>query len=159
MFTGRPALPQHAMSSARERAEARSRHRASRRVRRAAAIALFANFSLHVLTGFVAVGAHYGVLYVLLRAGVAPLVGSAVGFCGGAVTRFALSYWRVFSPSHSLTVAGRRFVIAIAAQALANTAMLALLLAAGLTVWPAQIATTVLLTFANYAVYRLWVFR
>jgi hypothetical protein len=26
-------------------------------------------------------------------------------------------------------------------------------------VWPAQIATTILLTFANYAVYRLWVFR
>jgi putative flippase GtrA len=147
------------MSSARERTEARSRHRASPRVRRAAAIALFANFSLHVLTGFVAVGAHYGVLYVLLRAGLTPLVGSAVGFCAGAVTRFALSYWRVFSPSHSLTVAGRRFVVAIAVQALANTALLALLLAAGLTVWPAQIATTVLLTFANYAVYRLWVFR
>lgn len=138
---------------------ATERHPVSARVRRAAAIALFANFSLHVLTGFVAVGVHYGVLYVLLQTGVGPLVGSAVGFCGGALTRFALSYWRVFSPSHGLTIAGRRFVVAIGVQALANTALLGLLLAAGLSVWPAQVATTVALTFANYAAYRLWVFR
>ena len=139
--------------------DATHRTGASPAVRRAAAIALLANFSLHVLTGFVAVGVHYGVLYVLLRLGVPPLIGSAIGFCGGALTRFVLSYWRVFTPSHGLTIAGRRFVIAIAAQAVANTSLLALLLAAGLAVWPAQIATTVILTFANYAVYRLWVFR
>jgi putative flippase GtrA len=70
-----------------------------------------------------------------------------------------LSYWRVFTPSHGLTIAGKRFVVAIAAQAVANTALLALLLAVGADVWPAQIATTVILTFANYAAYRLWVFR
>ena len=129
------------------------------RTRRAFAIGLIANFSLHVLTGFAAVAVHYGAMYALLRLGLSPLVGSAIGFFGGALTRFALSYWRVFAPSHGLTIAGRRFVAALGAQALANTALLALLLAAGLTVWPAQIATTVLLTFANYAVYRLWVFR
>jgi putative flippase GtrA len=128
-------------------------------VRRAAAIGLCANFSLHVLTGFAAVGVHYGVLYVLLQLGLPPLIGSAIGFCGGALTRFTLSYWRVFAPSHGLTIAGRRFVVAIGAQAVANTALLALLLAAGLAVWPAQIATTVMLTFVNYAAYRLWVFR
>jgi putative flippase GtrA len=126
--------------------------------RRATAIALLANFSLHVLTGFAAVGIHYGVLYLLLRTGLPALAGSMVGFCGGALTRFALSYWRVFSPSHGLTIAGRRFLVAIGAQAVANAALLALLLGAGLGVWPAQITTTVLLTFANYAVYRLWVF-
>jgi putative flippase GtrA len=42
---------------------------------------------------------------------------------------------------------------------LANTALLGALLATGIGVWPAQIATTILLTFANYAAYRLWVFR
>jgi putative flippase GtrA len=129
------------------------------RTRHAFVIGLIANFSLHVLTGFAAVAVHYGVMYGLLRIGASPLVGSAIGFCGGALTRFTLSYWRVFAPSHGLTIAGRRFVVALAAQALANTSLLALLLAAGLSVWPAQIATTVLLTFANYAVYRLWVFR
>jgi len=128
-------------------------------LRRAIVIALIANFSLHVLTGFAAVAIHYGVLYGLLKLGVAPLAASAIGFCGGALTRFTLSYWRVFSPSHGLTIAGRRFVIAIALQAAANTALLALLLSLGVGIWPAQIATTVVLTFVNYAVYRLWVFR
>lgn len=129
------------------------------RARHAFAIGLIANFSLHVLTGFAAVGVHYGILYVLLRFGLSPLVASGIGFCGGAATRFTLSYWRVFAPSHGLTIAGRRFVVALGAQALANTGLLALLLEAGLPVWPAQIATTILLTFANYAAYRLWVFR
>jgi len=128
-------------------------------LRRAVVIGLIANFSLHVLTGFAAVALHYGVLYGLLKLGVAPLAASAIGFCGGALTRFALSYWRVFSPSHGLTIAGRRFVIAIALQAAANTALLALLLSLGVGVWPAQIATTIVLTFVNYAAYRLWVFR
>jgi putative flippase GtrA len=128
-------------------------------LRRAVVIGLIANFSLHVLTGFAAVAVHYGALYALLRLGVTPLVASGIGFCGGALTRFALSYWRVFTPSRGLTIAGRRFVVAIGAQAAANTSLLALLLAIGVAVWPAQIATTIVLTFANYAVYRLWVFR
>ena len=128
-------------------------------MRRAAAIALFFNFSLHVLTGFVAVGAQYSMLYLALHAGFQPLIGSLIGFCGGAATRFALAYWRVFAPTHGLTTAGRRFIVFIGVQAVANTSLLALLLALGLTVWPAQVATTILLTFGNYAAYRLWVFR
>jgi putative flippase GtrA len=128
-------------------------------LRRAVVIGLIANFSLHVMTGFAAVAVHYGMLYGLLKLEVPPLGASTIGFCGGALTRFALSYWRVFSPSHGLTIAGRRFVVAIAAQAVANTALLALLLWLEVGVWPAQIATTVVLTFANYAAYRLWVFR
>lgn len=147
------------MQTDRESGEATSARGALLRRHRAAAIALCANFSLHVLTGFVAVGAHYALLYALLQAHLPPLAASGVGFCGGAATRFALAYWRVFSPSHGLTIAGRRFVLVIALQAVANTALLWLLLSAGLTVWPAQIATTVGLTFANYALYRLWVFR
>jgi putative flippase GtrA len=136
-----------------------SRTPGSLRTRNAFAIGLIANFSLHVLTGFAAVAVHYGALYALLRLGLSPLVASSIGFCGGALTRFSLSYWRVFAPSQGPTIAGRRFVVAVAAQALANTSLLALLLASGLSLWPAQIATTISLTFANYAVYRLWVFR
>jgi putative flippase GtrA len=132
---------------------------AKRNLRRAFIIGLIANFSLHVMTGFAAVGVHYGVLYGLLKLGVSPLIASGIGFCGGASTRFALAYWRVFTPSQGLTTAGRRFVIAIGFQAVANTALLGALLAGGVGVWPAQIATTILLTFANYVVYRLWVFR
>ena len=128
-------------------------------LRRAFIIGLIANFTLHVLTGFLAVAVHYGMLYVLLEIGVPPLVASGIGFCGGAVTRFALAYYRVFAPTHGLTTAGWRFVIVIATGMLANTALLGALLAAGVGVWPAQIATTIVLTFGNYVAYRLWVFR
>ncbi|HEX8012563.1 MAG TPA: GtrA family protein [Casimicrobiaceae bacterium] len=152
-------MPQDNPASGSARAAAALRLDPEHKLRRAVIIGLIANFSLHALTGFVAVAAHYGVLYALLGLGVAPLVASGIGFCGGAATRFALAYWRVFSPSHGLTTAGRRFVVVIAIQALANTALLGALLEAGIGVWPAQITTTIVLTFANYVAYRLWVFR
>ena len=34
-----------------------------------------------------------------------------------------------------------------------------LVYALGATLWPAQVTTTVLMTFGNYLAYRLWVFR
>jgi hypothetical protein len=52
-----------------------------------------------------------------------------------------------------------RFLVALAAQMAANTFMLAFFLHNGLSVWGAQITTTVILTFANYLAYRLWVFN
>jgi len=117
------------------------------------------SFTLHVLTGVFAVVAHYALMYALVQAGVSGLLASSVGFAAGALTRFALSYWRVFSPTRGLTAAGGRFVVAIGLQLLANSATLAGLLKLGLSLWPAQISTTIILTFATYAAYRLWVFR
>ena len=117
------------------------------------------SFTLHVATGAIAVAAHYSVMYVLVAAGMPGVTSSAIGFAAGALTQFALSYWRVFAPSRGMTVAGTRFAVAIALQLAVNTLLLAGLLQAGLTLWPAQVATTVLMTFGNYLAYRLWVFR
>ncbi|MEO8304517.1 MAG: GtrA family protein [Betaproteobacteria bacterium] len=122
-------------------------------------IHLMHSFSLHVATGVLAVTMHYAAMYLLLTARTDPLVASSIGFAAGAATRFALSFFRVFAPTGGMRRAGARFLVAIALQALANTGMLALLLESGLSVWPAQIATTAVLTFATYAIYRLWVFR
>lgn len=116
-------------------------------------------FVLHVMTGFLAVAAHYAVMYGLVRAGTAGVPASAVGFGAGALTRFALSYWHIFVPSRGVRVAGLRFVLAIVAQLALNSAMLSALLDRGVALWPAQVATTILLTFINYLAYRLWVFR
>jgi putative flippase GtrA len=116
-------------------------------------------FSLHVATGFIAVGAHYALMYGLLRAGAGPVGASAIGFGAGALTRFVLSYSHIFSPRAGEHAAGARFAVAIAAQLHANSAVLAALTRAGVAVWPAQVATTALLTFVNYLVYRWWVFR
>jgi putative flippase GtrA len=117
------------------------------------------SFSLHVLTGALAVATHYGTMYAMLAAQPDPLVASTVGFAVGAMTRFVLSFFRVFAPTRGLRRAGARFLVAITLQAVANTGLLALLLATGISVWPAQIVTTISLTFATYAAYRLWVFR
>jgi putative flippase GtrA len=117
------------------------------------------SFSLHVATGVIAVAAHYALMYGLVRSGMPGVPASALGFTAGAFTRFALSYWRVFAPSRGMTVAGARFIIAIAAQLAANTLLLAGFLKLDVPLWPAQVATTVLMTFGNYLVYRLWVFR
>ena len=117
------------------------------------------SFSLHVATGFAAVAAHYVLMYAMLRTGLAPVPASAVGFVAGALTRFVFSYAHIFTPTQGINVAGVRFVVAIVAQLAANSALLAALTTAGLAVWPAQVTTTILLTFANYLVYRWWVFR
>ncbi|HET9750166.1 MAG TPA: GtrA family protein [Casimicrobiaceae bacterium] len=117
------------------------------------------SFSLHVATGFAAVGAHYALMYAMLRAGLAPVPASAVGFAAGALTRFVFSYAHIFSPTKGVDVAGVRFVVAILAQLAANSALLAALTREGVAVWPAQVTTTIVLTFVNYLVYRWWVFR
>ena len=117
------------------------------------------SFSLHVATGAISVVAHYSVMYLFVRVGVPGVPASALGFGAGALTKFALSYWRVFAPSRGMTAAGTRFVVAIGLQVVVNTLLLASFLKLGLSLWPAQVATTVLMTFGNYLVYRLWVFR
>lgn len=117
------------------------------------------SFSLYVATGFAAVAVHYAVMYGALRIDFVPVVASGIGFGAGALVRFAFSYAHIFSPTSGVPVAGLRFVAALGAQLAANSALLAALTSAGIDVWPAQIATTVLLTFGNYLVYRLWVFR
>lgn len=117
------------------------------------------SFSLHVATGALAVVAHYAAMYGLVRAGLAGVPASALGFAAGALTRFGLSYWHVFEPSRGMTAAGGRFAVAIAVQWALNALLLTLFLKLGLTLWPAQVATTVLMTFGNYVAYRFWVFR
>jgi putative flippase GtrA len=116
-------------------------------------------FTLHVLTGFVTVLAHYSLMWILTQLGMPAVPASAVGFAAGAVTRYSLSHYAVFTPAESVPVTLYRFLIALGAQMAANSLLLAGLLAQGLSVWVAQVSTTVLLTFANYVAYRLWVFR
>jgi putative flippase GtrA len=116
-------------------------------------------FSLHVVTGFAAVAAHYAVMYVLIRTGLAAVPASAIGFGAGALTRFVTSYAHIFTPTRGVHAAGLRFAVAIAVQLVANSALLAVLTRSGVAVWPAQVMTTIVLTFVNYLVYRWWVFR
>ncbi len=116
-------------------------------------------FVLHVLTGVAAVLAHYVVMWLLVAAELGVVVASSIGFVAGAGVRFFLSYTKVFTPSDAVPVTLGRFVAALGLQFLGNMAVLRGLLLLGLSIWVAQVVTTLLLTAVNYVMYRLWVFR
>ena len=116
-------------------------------------------FTLHIVTGFAAVAAHYGTMAALIALGTAPVPTSSIGFNAGTIVRFTLAYRHVFDPTLPVAHSGMRFAIALGLQALGNAALLSTGLALGIPTWPSQVAATMLMTFANYAAYRLWVFR
>jgi putative flippase GtrA len=116
-------------------------------------------FALHVVTGFLCVGVHYGIMAVLLSAGVEPVLASGIGFLGGSATRFVTAYYKVFAPHTPVVGTLPRFVMALAIQGILNSLLLSLLLDAGLPIWWSQLGATGLMTVLNYLVYRLWVFR
>jgi GtrA-like protein len=116
-------------------------------------------FVLHVATGLLAVGAHYGVMALALWLGLGAVGASGVGFVAGALTRFYTAYAHVYATTTRAVRVAPRFVLALAVQFVANAALLDALLAAGLAVWWAQVTTTVILAFATYLAYRLLVFR
>lgn len=116
-------------------------------------------FCLHVITGLIATAAHYSVMFILIRVGMAGLLASTLGFSVGAITRFLLSYFHVFSPTSGVRKAMFRFALALFIQMVANSLLLGTLMAAGLQVWEAQIVTTAALTIFTYIGGKLWVFR
>jgi putative flippase GtrA len=119
----------------------------------------FKRFVLHVVTGFAAVAVHYAVMWGLLRFGSEALVASSVGFAFGALTRFFTAYYNVFEPTQKVRTTIPKFVLALAVQGVLNSAFLTGFMEIGIPLWYAQVATTVLMTFLNYIVYRLWVFK
>jgi len=119
---------------------------------------LFLNFSLHCITGVAAVVVHYGLMYLALQVGVMAVIATSIGFAGGAFSRFLMAYYHVFTPSRPKASAALHFTASLGIQFVLNALTFSGLLAMGLAVWPAQLVTTVLLTFVNYAMYRLWVF-
>jgi putative flippase GtrA len=116
-------------------------------------------FVLHVLTGFVAVAAHYLVMWGALKMSSPALVATSVGFFTGALVRFFLGYFKVFAPEQNMTQTIPKFVVALGIQGALNAALMQGLLLLSVSVWPAQITVTIALTFFNYLLYRLWVFR
>jgi putative flippase GtrA len=115
-------------------------------------------FVLHVVTGFLAVFAHYGVMALLLKAGYTPVLASSSGFVFGALTRFLTAYFHVFSPKNSVSQTLPKFILSLALQAVLNFLLLKGFIELSIPVWWSQILTTGTLTVLNYIVYRVWVF-
>lgn len=116
-------------------------------------------FATHVVTGFLAVAVHYSLMAALLHVGTQPVVASSLGFIAGAATRFLTAYFKVYAPTETMRTAMPKFLLTLGGQFIINFLTLAVLMDAGMSVWWAQVVTTGLLTFGNYLVYRLWVFR
>ena len=116
-------------------------------------------FLLHIISGVIATAAHYALMFVLIQFGMGGVLASTFGFCAGATTRFFLSYFHVFTPTSGVGRVMVRYVVALLIQMAANSLLLGALMAAGLPVWPAQIATTLALTIFTYIGGKLWVFR
>ncbi len=115
-------------------------------------------FILHIITGVMATAAHYAVMWLLLQAGLASLYATSIGFIFGAVTRFFLSYFHVFSSEAAIPTAMGRFIFALLVQMACN-GMLLTQINKFVPIWEAQIVTTITLTIFTYITHRLWVFR
>lgn len=116
-------------------------------------------FVMHVATGALSVLVHYTLMALLLNSDVTPIVASSTGFCAGALTRFLTAYYNVFTPTGTVKAAVPKFLAALAGQAILNSLLLGTLMSTGMGVWWAQVSTTIFMTFLNYLVYRIWVFR
>lgn len=115
-------------------------------------------FVMHVITGFLSVFVHYGVMALLLKAGYTPVISSSGGFVFGALTRFFTAYFHVFSPKSSVYQTLPKFIFSLALQAILNFVLLKGFIGLSIPVWWSQIFTTGALTVLNYLVFRIWVF-
>lgn len=115
-------------------------------------------FILHVITGFLSVIVHYGIMALLLKAGYAAVIASSGGFVFGALTRFFTAYFHVFSPQGSVTQTLPKFLLSLMLQAVLNFLLLQGFIELTIPVWWSQILTTLTLTIVNYIIYRIWVF-
>ncbi|MBE9549946.1 MAG: GtrA family protein [Proteobacteria bacterium] len=116
-------------------------------------------FFQHLVTGVIATAAHYAVMLIILSWQHWPIVATSLGFIVGAITRFVFSYYHIFEPESHVTGALLRFLVLLGIQMAVNAGLLALLLTTNLSVWPAQIITTVLLTVVNFIMAKYWVFK
>jgi len=116
-------------------------------------------FIQHLVTGVMAMAAHYAVMWVALSFQVLPVLATTLGFILGATTRFIFSYFHIFEPERDVVNAVPHFVLALALQMVINAGLLALFLSINLPVWPAQLLTTGLLAGFNFIVYKFWVFK
>ncbi len=113
---------------------------------------------MHLVTGVMATAAHYGVMWLLLRTGLVSLYATSIGFVFGAVARFFLSYFHVFSSEAAIPMAMGKFIFALSVQ-LACNGLLLTQFHKYVSIWEAQVITTIILTIFTYIAHRLWVFR
>jgi putative flippase GtrA len=114
----------------------------------------------YVVAGGIATGAHYATTIASVElAEITPLAGSCMGFCIGALVKYALNYSIAFRSEHGHAATGARFVAVLALMFAGNAAVFWVLnTQLGLNYVIAQVITTVVLIAPGYIVNRRWVF-
>ena len=69
------------------------------------------------------------------------------------------SFYAVFKAKQGWRTSLPKFLLSLCVQAASNTAIVSACMAAGASVWVAQVASTGLMTVLNFVMYRVWVFR
>ena len=115
---------------------------------------------LYIGAGGVATLSHYAVtVFAVEVASVRPVVASALGFAVGAVVKYWLNYRVAFRSDARHLAAVPRYVVALVALLVLNSAIFALLNEGlGLYYLVAQVVTTIALIAPGYWIHRAWVF-
>lgn len=115
-------------------------------------------FYRYLLSGGVSTASHYLALYILVRAGITPVLGSTVGAIVGLVLNFTVCRRWVFGAPAKISSTLSRFLLVWMLALLINAWILDVLLAAGLYYLLAQVIATGILVVINFNLHRRWTF-
>jgi putative flippase GtrA len=121
---------------------------------------LFRQFSSFVVVGFIATGVHYALLIGLVEiAGISAVAAALIGYGAGGTVSYGLNRRHVFRTNLPHEAAMSRFtLVAAVGFGLTYIFMSLFVHAAGIPYLPAQVATTGIVMFWNFAAHRLWTF-
>jgi putative flippase GtrA len=121
---------------------------------------LFRQFSSFVVVGFIATGVHYALLIGLVEiAGISAVAAALIGYGAGGTVSYGLNRRLVFRTNLPHEAAMSRFtLVAAVGFGLTYIFMSLFVHAAGIPYLPAQVATTGIVMFWNFAAHSLWTF-
>jgi len=121
---------------------------------------LFRQFSSFVVVGVIATGVHYAVLIGLVElAGMSAVAAALVGYGAGGTVSYGLNRRLTFRTKLPHEVAVSRFTLVTAAGfGLTYIFMSLFVHGLGIPYLLAQVVTTGIILFWNFAVHRMWTF-
>ena len=123
-------------------------------------VPLFRQFSGFVAVGFVATGVHYALLIGLVEVyGMGAVPAALAGYSAGRIVSYLLNRRHVFRSNKAHEEAVTRFIIAVTVGfGLTYLYMLLLVQKASVPYLVAQMVTTGIVLFWNFAAHKLWTF-
>jgi putative flippase GtrA len=124
-------------------------------------VPLFRQFSGFVAVGFIAVGVHYAILIGLVEIFAIRAVPAALaGYSGGGIVSYLLNRRHVFRSNRPHDEAITRFIAVVTVGfGLTYLFMLLLVQKARVPYLLAQMVTTGIVLFWNFAAHKMWTFR